>query len=270
MPLPSNFSDWEHFQSTLINVQNRRIRKDFADAPDDDIATPRSSLKQACLLKDNDSAIQTLNRLWLYYIILGEAAALQPALYTMPVDYFQERVAFKPQVTLYFEESRRDVQEGFRPIKATVSIRIQNEKYNTFSEAEARSLATRIKNEFANGTEYRWQKGRLKMTYRDREKDYLLIVSPATESIGKALITKVLRLQNDSLESSKLSISKLEQNPPTIPRSETIYGKVRRLPRKRPVGFVRFRYAEAHIWGLNKAITLVDATGFRPDSILYT
>ncbi|MBW4465226.1 MAG: hypothetical protein KME07_07270 [Pegethrix bostrychoides GSE-TBD4-15B] len=270
MPLPPTFSDWEHFQSTLISVQNRRIRRDFDDAPDEDITTPRGSLKQACLLKDNDSAIQTLNRLWLYYIILGEAAALQTPMYTTPVDYFQERVAFKPQVTLFFEESRRDVQEGYRPIKATVSIRIKNERYNTFSEAEARSLATRIKNEFANGTEYRWQKGRLKMTYRDPEKDYLLIIAPATESIGKALITKVLSIQNDILEPDKLSISKLEQNPPSTPRSETIYGKVRRLPRKRPGGFVRFRYAEAHIWGLNKAITLVDATGFRPDAILYT
>lgn len=270
MPLPPNFSDWEHFQSTLINVQNRRIRKDFDDAPDNDISTPRSSLKQACLLKDGDSAIQTLNRLWLYYIILGEAAALQAPMYTFPLDSYQDMVAFVPQVKLYFEESRRDVQEGYRPIRAELSFRIQNEKYNTFTEAEARTLANRIHAEFATGTEYRWQKGKIKMHYRDEGRNYRLSIFAASETEGRTLISKILSLQNDTLNPEHLTIAKMAQNAPATPRSERIYGKTRRLPRKRPLGFVRFRYAEAHIWGVNHAITLVDATGRRPDALIYT
>lgn len=269
MPLPENFSDWEHFQSTLIQVQNRRVRREFLGEDDDSIATPRSSLKQACLLKDNDSAIQTLNRLWLFYIVLGEARALHPPLYTMPMDIYQQTVQFAPQVTLFFAESKDDTDEEFPPLDAQLSFRIQNETHETFSPANARIFANKIRAEFAGGTLYRWQKGRIKMVYKDKSKKYQLTVNVSTESTGRDLIGKILSLQGDTIDNDHLSISRRAGNPPILPPSKNIYGKTRRLPRKRPVGYVRFRYAEAHIWGLNNAITLVDATGTRPDSLIY-
>lgn len=270
MPLPENFSDWEHFQSTLIQVQNRRVRVEFAGEDDDSIATPRSSLKQACLLKDNDSAIQTLNRLWLFYVVLGQAQAMHPPLYTMPLDNHQQTVQFVPQVTLYFEESRDEVEEGFPPLNAQLSFRIQNETPETFTPANAQTLANKIRSEFASGSPYRWQKGRIKVFYKDREKKYHLGVNVSTEATGRELIGKVLSVQGDTINNDYLSITRKAGNPPILPPTKTIYGKTRRLPRKRPVGTVRFRYAEAHIWGLNNAITLVDSTGKRPDALIYT
>ena len=61
MPLPDNFSPWEHLQNVLRQVHNRIVKEEFSDiTDDDDIVTPRGSLKKACLLDDNDSAEMTV------------------------------------------------------------------------------------------------------------------------------------------------------------------------------------------------------------------
>jgi hypothetical protein len=270
MPLPPNFSDWEHFQSTLIQVQNRRVREEFRGEDDDSIATPRASLKQACLLKDNDSAIQTLNRLWLFYVILQQAQALHPPIYSIPSDRYQQDVTFAPQVTLMFSEDRSDVEQGFPPVSAELSFRVKNERWDTFTPANAQALANRVRSEFASGQGYRWQKGRIKLVYRDKENGYLLTVNAFSESEGRSLITKVLNLQGDTLNLDHLTISRMGQNPSIMPPTRQVFGKQRRLPRKRPVAWVRFRYAELHIWGLTEAVILVDNTGRKPNALLYT
>lgn len=270
MALPSDFSPWEHFQSTLISVQNKRVREEFNDADDDDISTPRSSLKLACTLRDDDSAIQTLLRLWMFYILLRGASDLHPPIYTMPTDRYQQDVKFAPQVTLYFREDLDDVEEGYKPIDSEISFRVKNESYQTFSPADAQSLANRINLEFGVGDGYRWHKGRTKLSYRDKENGYQFSVNAYSESEGRAVISKVLSLQSDTLSGDKLTVSELGATPATLPPTESIYGKARRLPRRRPVGYVRFRYAECHVWGLNKAIILVDATGRRPGALVYT
>mgnify|MGYP007080401962 CR=1 FL=1 len=69
MPLPVNFSEWEHFQGLLMSLQNRIVKKEFSDVPHEDgqtvntwgdITVPRSSLKVGCWLKDSDTTIITI------------------------------------------------------------------------------------------------------------------------------------------------------------------------------------------------------------------
>lgn len=269
MPLPPNFSPWEHLQSVLISVHNKRVRDEFNDADDDDLSTPRSSLKLACTLRDTDSAIQTMLRMELFYMSLRGASDLHPPLYTMPVDHYQQDVKFAPQVSLYFREDLDDVEEGYAPIDAKISFRVQNETYQTFTPANAQSLANQVRSEFAPGQGYRWQKGRTKLSYRDKDKGYQFSVNAFSETEGRAVISKVLSLQSDTIDNSALTISKMADTPPIVPPAQMVYGQNRRLPRKRPVGFVRFRYAEAHIWGVPKPIILVDTTGRRPNALIY-
>lgn len=266
MSLPTDFSPWEHLQTTLMQVHNRLVREEFRDVSEEDewtpnITTPRASLRVACTMYDDDSAIQAVNRMFLFYVMLRKAADLQPPHYTVPVDRYQEQVQFAPQVTLYFREDLDEVERGYTPIDAEISFRVQNETYKTFNEAKAMSLARKLHSVFVSGGQgIRWKKGRTKLSYRDKENGYQFSVNAVSESEGKQIINKVLDVQSDSIDEHKLSVTTLASPPPIIPPVEQVYGEGRRLPRHRPVGNVRFRFAEVHVWGVGKPITLLDAT----------
>lgn len=266
MALPSNFAAWEHLQTTIMQVHNRLVREEFKDVSEEDdwspvITTPRASLRTACTMYDDDSAVQALNRMFLFYILLRGAVDLQQPHYTIPVDRYQEQVKFAPQVTLYFREDLDEVEQGYKPIDAEISFRVQNETYETFNETKAKSLARKIHGLFISGGQgTRWKKGRTKLSYRDKENGYQFSVNAASEAEGKQIINKVLDVQGDSIDPQKLSITTLSSAPPIVPPIDRVYGESRRLPRHRPVGNVRFRFAEVHVWGIGKPITLLDAT----------
>lgn len=262
MSLPDNFSPWEHLQTVLMQVHNRRVRAEFSDLGGDDwvsdVTTPRGSLRTACTIKDDDSAVMAFNRMMLFYIMLRHASDIHPALYTIPSDRYQQEVRFAPQITLYFREDIEDVEVGYSPIDSEISFRVIGEDSNSFTEADARQFAIKIKSEFSASNGYRWHKGRLKVCYRRKDQGYQLSINAYSESEARQVIGKVLSLQNHTISEEYLSIHQLGQNPPTVPPSEFIYGQSRRTPRKRPVGFVRFQWAELHIWGIPNAITLTD------------
>jgi hypothetical protein len=273
MALPDNFSPWEHLQDTLRRVHNRRVKKEFRDLDEgfwDDlsISTGRRSLATACVMQDKDTSSITIIRMILFYVVLGQATAMLPPMYGIPTELYQQSVEFKPQIKLFFREDVEDTDTGYRPIEAELSFRLMNESSETVSSADAMRYANKIKTEFAGGGGYRWQKGRLKLSYRDLARGYQLIVTPASEAGGKEVINKILDIQGHSLDELNLTTSKLGQNPPTIPANKFVYGKSRRMPRKRPVGWVRFQYAELHIWGLPKAIVLVDRTGRKANPLV--
>lgn len=270
MPLPDTFSPWEHLQDTWRHVHNHRVRDHFNDLdPDDlDINTPRGALRVACLAEDTDTADMTLLRAFLFWMVLGEASALHPPMYVTPSDRYQQMVRFAPQITLYFKEDLQDVEEGYAPIDAQISFRIMGEDYDTISQSELTRIANKIREEFAVGSGYRWQKGRTMMNYKKLEDGYSLQVHAYSESEGRSVINKVLDIQNKSLDESCLTINHLAATPPIVPPTRTILGKSRRLPRKRPVGHVRFIYADAHVWGIPEAICLVDRSGYRSNPLV--
>lgn len=272
MPLPDNFSPWEHLQTVLMQVHNRRVRQEFSDVGGDDwagdISTPRGSLRTACTIRDDDSAIISFHRMFLFYVMLRHAADIHPALYTTPLEHYQEVVTFAPQVTMYFREDLEDVEQGYTPINSEISFRIMGQSYNNYTPTEATALANRIKTEFSNGGGYRWHKGRTKVTYRKKEQGYLLSINAFSESEARQVINKVLDLQNHILDESCLTVHNLVQAPPTVPPNEFIFGESRRPPRRRPVGYVRFQWAELHVWGVQNAITLVDRTYRRQNPLV--
>lgn len=267
-------SPWEQLQDVIRKTQNKRVRRHFRDlAPEDqdwraDLNNPRHALRFACTMLDNDTADMTMLRLMLFWLVLGQASAMHPPMYTMPTDRYQQSVKFAPQVTLYFKEDLDDVEEGFAPIDAEVSFRIMNETPQTLSQAEVQTLANRIRAEFGTGSGYRWRKGRVKLNYRDPDRGYLMSINAFSESEGKNLIRKVLDVQNHTLDGNKLTIQQLDSAPPIVPPVQVVLGKSRRLPRKRPIGFVRFIYADLHVWGIQNAICLVDRSGRRRKALI--
>lgn len=272
MSLPDDFSPWEHLQSVLMMTHNKVVRDQFNDLGGDEwvvnISTPRASLRTACTIRDDDSAIQCLIRMLLFYATLRGASDLHPPLYSIPTDLYQRSFHFMPQVSLYFKEDFDDVEAGFEAIDAVVSFRLARETSETMTEAKALQLANKIKSEFALNNGYRWRKGRLKASYKDKEKGYQMILTPYSETEAREVISKVLSLQGDTIDNRKFSISEWVQPPPTIPANQVIYGQSRRPPRPRPVGYVRFQWAEMHVWGINKPIILVDRTLRKPNPLV--
>ena len=269
MPLPNNFSPAEHLQDILKKTLNREVREWFSDVGDEnwqpDVTTPRASLRVACTHQENDTMDITILRMLFFQMLvkglLSDADIFSNMpFYSIPIDTYQQVNRFMPQVTLFFCEDLQDVETGYRPIEAQVSFRLSGETNETITEAKAQTLANKIRTEFATNNGYRWRKGRVKTAYRDPERGYNLFIYAYSESEARELISKVLDLQNHSIDNDKLVISSLGQNPPIVPSTKHIYGKSRRLPRIRPVGYVRFQWAEMHVWGIPNPITLVDRT----------
>jgi hypothetical protein len=269
MSLPQGFNPFEHLQSVFRSVHNRRVREFFSDLGDEtwdpEITTPRGSLRVAATIRDEDNLSMMFLRLWLFDIVLQGGQNLWPALYTTPVDLYQQRFKFKPQVTLFFMEDLDEVEEGYAPLTAELSFRLINQEYNSFTPAEARTLANRIRSEFGGGGGYRWRKGRVTTIYNNPDQGINTKINAASQAEGRQVLNKLLDCVNMTIDNSRLRYRELEQNPPTVPPRQTIYGKSRRTPRRFPVGYVRFRYAECHLWGLPNPIVLVDLTGRRPD-----
>jgi hypothetical protein len=275
MALPEDFNPWEHLQDTVRRVFRKEVIEEFKDLGGDDwdrsIGAPRASLRTACTPDDNDTATMTMIRMMLFYIVLRRAQDMQAPIYGMPTALFDELFTYRPQVTLYFREDIQDVDPDFQPLRVQLSFRLVNETSTTISKAELTTLANKIKSEFGGKTAYRWHKGKVCCIYKEKEKGYYLKVFAFSINEGKEVISKVLDLQNHTPDWSNMAVSENEQTMsafPTIPPTKTILGKPTRMPRKRPVGYVRFERASCQIYGQTKPVTLYDRTGRRFDALV--
>lgn len=264
MPLPDNYSPWEHLQDQLRRVHNKEVREWFRDIDDNDISTPKSSLKMACLMADFDTAPMTVIRMLLFYINCGRAKDFHPPLYTLPVQEGYERVSGKPQIKLFFLEDRKDVEAGYDPVAGEIGIRLMNETTETLSKANALSLATKCKTAFGAGSGFIWRKGRESYSYTDAHRGYRMKVLARSETEAKRVIEQVMDIQSHTPSWDNLTKNEAvnaSSKYPTNPGTQTIQGKVYKKYRKRPVADVRFQHAELHIDGLPRPIILYDHSG---------
>lgn len=268
MPLAEGFSPWEHLQSSLIRTFNLEVDEEFRGIDDDDLSTPRSSLKLACKIRENDSALQVLTRMFFFYFTCRRAQDLQAPIFGIPVSDYQEEIQYRPQVCLHFAQDPQAVPEGYSPVRARISFRLQNQTTQSFSLSEARAIANRIKTEFATGPGYLWTRGKIKVCYKDKLRgwDFRLLVP--SEAEGRGVISKVLRLQNDSPDWDNLTVTESQRTFPQAPGTQFILGQSYRKPRQRPNAKVRFRYATLSLHGLPHDLVLCDLTGFYKKSLV--
>lgn len=272
MTIPPEFNEVEHLQATIRRYVNRQVRDDFQDLGGDnwtpETGTTRGAMRYALTHKDTDALPVTMSRLFLYYFTYGKAQALQTPVYGIPVDQFQQSFKFHPQVRLFFYEDQSLVEDTYEPVKADISFRLMNETEETITPANAETLARKINSLFATGQNFTWKKGHETWAYYDIPKGYRLRLLAWNEAEAKKVIEQILDIQGHTPDWEILSSTFKKRNFPTIPPTEYIYGKQRRLPRSRPIAFVRFRYAELKIWGVTHAITLVDKTGTRRNALI--
>jgi len=277
MSLPDQFNAFEHLQDTWRKVHNRRVREHFRDLAEPDqewdatIETPRGALRVACTMSDNDTADMTIIRTLLFWVVLGEASALQVPVYGIPVPAYQEARKFNPQIMLYFQEDLQDVADGYAPVTGEITFRLMNQSAQTLSQAEVQQYALRVRSAFASGMGYVWKKGKVMCSYTDRERGYQFKMLCRSKAEGKSLIQQVLDIQNHTPNWKFLNTSENEEvmeRYPTVPPNQTILGRSRRMPRARPIADVRFQFASLHIWGLQNPIVLVDRSGSRRNPIV--
>lgn len=270
MTLPENFKSWEHLQDVWRRIHNRRVREHFSDLADPgsewdaEIETARGSLRVACMMDDNDTADMLTIRTLLFWLVLGQSAALQTPVYGIPIPSFQEARKFRPQIQLYFKEDLRDIEPGYAPVTGEISVRLMNESSSTLSESELNIFAQRVRTAFSTAQGFVWQKGKVMCSYVDRSQGYQLQLLCRSKTEGRRVIEQVLDLQQHSPDWKYLNVSENEaptQRFPTIPGNDFILGRSRRRPRSRPVADVRFQYAVMHVHGLPHPIVLIDRSG---------
>jgi hypothetical protein len=275
MTLPSSFGHWEHLQDMIRCEHNKIVARYFKDLGDiswePNINTPRAALRTACRIDDQDTAIMTLIRLYLFYEVLGYGKKRLGNFYGMPALDFQESFEGRPQVFLFFSQDRASVPDKLSPITAEISFRLMDETSESITPAKALTLANKIKQEMTDGgKEIYFNKGRILVNYNDRKHGLALRIYATSEDEGEKIIKKILTIRNISFNASHLSVSIPKRQSQNLPKgTKTIYGKQRKNRRWRPSARVRFRYAYLYVHGLNEVVPLVDATGQWIDALVH-
>ena len=163
MPLPNDFSPWEHLQNTVRFAHNQQVRKEFDDIElDDDITTPRGSLKVASLIDDKDTSTMTLIRLFLYHVIIKGFG--MPTIYSVPFTDINDSVRYSPKIFLNFCQNYREVDADDSATTGEISFRLVGETAETLSQANVNTYAQKIKTLFGNSGGFQWRKGKNMVT----------------------------------------------------------------------------------------------------------
>lgn len=263
-----NWAVLRKFLRTSEGGHNREVYRHFKDVSDTE-DTSRKKLRDYCLIQANDSITDAKLKI-LIFDRYAQRSHLKPNIYGIPVETHQESVDFHPQVCLFFAQDSAAVPEGKPTIQAELQFRIINETPTTLTETNARTIATKIANEFVPAsTGFVFTKGKNIAIYRDIELKYNLQVYVSSETEGEQVIRKILNVQNHTYNPDKFKLQVPKRNSVNNPvGTTTIYGKPIPNRRWRPTGNVRFRYAILQLCGYRRDIALVDTTGYHRDALV--
>lgn len=187
---------------------------------------------------------------------LGNLDTQSSGLYTIPANQLEESVETQPQLILQFQESAVDARKNKRPrspLRATHYIRI---KQDFSSENEVKAIAQKVYSLLVNPL-FKFDKGKVKYSYRDKQQGHSLILACPTESEARKVIEKILACVGQKPNWFRLTQS--ESKKVTEPRGTVrVNGKTYKRPPFRPTGTVRFISAELHVHGTNGNIRLLD------------
>lgn len=262
MALPEPFSDIEHWQRVVRREYNDEIREHFRDKFgeagnwDAEIETTRGQMLQALLHQDSDPVQLTLGRMQLYQFVFTQRQQL-PIFFDetkRPTDDF----TYKPEIKLYFIQSRSEIPKGQAPLKGEITYRLMNETSASLTQTEMQTRANKIKILFTQPSLFVWHKGKEKFTYVDKPNGYNFKLFTTTDVEAKRIIEQVLDIENKTPNFDKLVHHDDPATYPNITQTQFIYGKNRKVSRRRPREDVKFRYASLKIDGIPAPIYIVD------------
>jgi hypothetical protein len=262
---------------TVRAIHNKIVKREFTDLANpttewiENYTTPRGTLRSACTVQANDSAILVVLRLFLFYVICRKARDFHPPIYGLPAQDLYEQFDTKgisyPQIICHFSETRYDAANNKRmPATAQVSFRYRD---SSISTTELNSLARKIKNLLATPP-FKWKKGRELYTYVDRSKGYYFQIYAYNEIEAKDIIGKIWDIQEvGTPEWDKRLKKHTDDINYTIQEYIWILGENKKKAKRRPIATVEFSHAEVNIPGLLDNIVLVDTTGTYANALIY-
>lgn len=168
MPLPENFSEFEHLQDVLRRCVNELVKESFSEEIEDlDINTPESALKHACLHKDNDTGAMCNMRMMLFTLIRGEVD-LTDKLYAQPILEHHRAVTFAPQIVVKMKETKESAKAAKRasaPARMQISFRLPFVDETTVTENQISQWRDKAKALFP--TTYDHSLGLQSVSYKD-------------------------------------------------------------------------------------------------------
>lgn len=260
MALPDGFSEWEHLQDKVRFYHNKLVDSYFKNQANDDISTPKASLKHACKMKDEDTVGMTQLRMWLFEVTVGHSQSLQAPIYGIPVEELQGNVSFRPQVHLHFEEKFPYINNRINPCTGEISFRLMNESSASWNRTKSEELARDIKREFGNPL-FVWNKGKYVYYYKDIEHGYQFRLYVTSKLEGERITKAVLGIRGHSFNDDYSDYVENTRAYPNNPGNHTIYGQSVPKPIARPTVDVKFKYAQLLLHGRTKCINLVSVRG---------
>lgn len=261
MPLPEDFSPWEHLHQMLRNAHNTNVEQTFLGVPSDDISTSFGGMKVATLLQDDDTVDMTLLRMFLFYFVFE--ANLPAPVYAYPPEDVITQVRNHPQVLLLFREQLTIEQkaEKQRAAQSQITFRLMNYTPQTITPTYANELALLIKERFALGTGFQWERGTVKVSYKDTAHGYDFYLLVPNEGEATRVIESVVTMQGHPFNEELIIVHTARQPFPNAQGYQEVYGKELKKARLRPTTTVRFLRAELHVQGMYQPILLVGKPG---------
>jgi hypothetical protein len=271
MALPEKFSEWEHLQDQISRLHNKNVQLFFKNQADDDVSTPKASLKHACIMKDSDTADMTLLRKLFFEFDVGHAASLHPVMVGLPLLDWVRETTYKPQIKLYFREiynHEKHLVQGLQQVRGEISFRIMNKTAETISRTDSIEYAREIKAALVT-TNFVWSKGHFKCTYIDLENGYDLRLLVTSKTEGIAIITAVLKILDKSYSDDNFQYIENTKIFPENLGTHRVYGQTVKKWRKRPIANCKLSHAQLLIPGQVKPINLVSVGKRLKNAIEY-
>lgn len=245
---------------------NAEVRRWFKDVETTSVS--RTKLRDSLLIQANESRTSATFKIN-YFREFVQKVNSSPAVIGIPKEQFDVgiEVEYKPVVHLYFQQDRDAVAPGFAPVRAEISFRLMDETEETITQAKMQTLATAIKNEFATGTGYTFNKGKYIATYIDKSNGYFFQIYVINEAEGIEVIRKILSIRNHTYDEDKFRITQPKRNSLNTPTNTVIAGETYKKLRWRPTATVRFQWASLVVRTRPDPYYLVDRTLSRPRPI---
>lgn len=185
------------------------------------------------------------------------------------------RLTGKPEILLVFKEKQEDVEPGWYPLRAEITLRLinytddpiiaQNTNLALLDQNNVKFYANRIKEIFITNPPFSFSKGKLSASVKDRENGIECWTYCKDKSDGIELYKRLYQIIGKEQDLTKIHFSE-NADPvhafPTMPEEITILGAKKRRKRKRPIGKVYFYYADLRIANLSQPIRLCDTNGW--------
>ncbi len=250
---------WQLIRSWLRRTHNKEVMEFFRDLPanaDPDNSTGRSATKAVCLIGASDSQGIANMKMEIFRDQVAQVNRLVNV-YQQPKIDFDSGFVYKPQVTCYFRQDLSAVPDRGYPVRSSHSFRLMGETSETLRETEVERIAKAVKREMGATGGFRWDRGKVKVVYRDLENGYDIRLLTTSEAEGIQVFKKFVAIQNHAYNDDFVTVATPKKSFSTTPQKRMVLGRLRNVPRQRPTATVRFTHATLSVWGLPHDIVLV-------------